>query len=233
MTNYLAGAVLILIIVAVLPAYLKKKKSLSSILKMDLSFNPETGRPGETVYFVMKADAKKSIKSSLIEGELKCLQYSSDFWLTLDRLSFVNTGHMLSGILFSMGKDYMFVKGAKNTYSGALPIPEEAYPTESKPGSKIRWIARVRVHAENYEPAEAVRELLVKKVRLKKASEKGGVMEDHGEVTVDAVSRKNAPARRQDVILSFEGDLRAQQGKDGVGPTRFSFLELEAGDENK
>jgi hypothetical protein len=228
METRLALGLVLLLVVAGIIIHRRRAVRLEGILNLDVTFRPPEVCLGDSVEIFLMSHPGKTVKASLVEGELVCRRYSSPALLKLEEMKIpgLPVGEPLAMLLFTLGSDLVFTGGVRTSFGGSLPIPADSFPTQAEEGYHIRWTVTMRVHVPGYRPAVAQRELRVicRGGKLVGAGEAKG--EAEGTAAAGAVRH---PRAADGVVLEVEGDTRDgdRDGKQKNVPSRFSFLEIE------
>lgn len=208
-----------------------RSRSLDRVLNLKLEVNPPRVNRGQDVKVSLITNPTRKIKGEVVSGELICKQFRSYSGSMKDWTeSSVSThGEILSHFLFSFGSDLVFLPGIDNRYEGIIPIPEDAYPTDTGAPMQVHWAVRVTVHIEGYSPTVTFKEFNVTSYHPLMVEAKGKdelLPADH----VMKTGRKGA--LRQNIQVVFSGSEEESGTKKITREaSSFGFLELD-GDQN-
>jgi len=224
----ITGSFILILFIAII-IYLREKSRLSKLLNLKLDINPEKACIGGPIDFFIRAHPEKTIKSSMIEGELVCKKFSHSWLVWLENVGLFGfpVGEPITMITFSLGKDLMFVNGTSLTYGGRLRMPEDSFATESSRVIKIGWYIIIRIHAVGFSPAIIKRKLTVIKSNGKDLTKIKENMLKEKNIDIFNIYKPKRTVENQNLILMVEGDPRKELKKDHSGSSRFSYLELE------
>jgi len=223
--------VVILLIIGVLGIgyyFYKRSRSLDRVLNLRLEVNPPRVNRGQEIKVSLIVNPTRKIKGEVVSGELLCKQFKKYSGSMRDwSESAISThGEILSHFLFSFGSDLVFLPGIENRYEGIIPIPDDAYPTDTDAPMEIHWAIRATVHIEGYNPTVTFREFNVTAYhpQMIEAQKKEDLL------SADHVLQKGRKgALRENIQVVFSGSDNGISDKNiSQSGSSFSYLELDS-----
>ncbi len=132
-------------------------------------------------------------------------------------------------LIFSFGKDLVFLENTDSSFRGYVPIPQDSEPTLKDGSLEVRWTLTVRVHIEGFKPIRMRKEVIVKRgSSVVKPSNKE---EKKVSKTFVGFPKRKKVFRGENVTFLIEGEENVSKEEDNDIESRFQYLELE--DEGK
>lgn len=224
------GIIILFIVVFVsLFCYRRWKDRLNRILNLSLELDPEEVNRGESFAFILHSNPTQSVNSTEVEGDLTCRRYTHHgIGKLVETVSPKEGGETLTKLIFSFGEDLVFLENSDSAFKARIPVPDDAEPTSSHKLYSIKWLLTVRVHVPGFQPASVSKEVKVTALHPSFIQSQEQVIE------APDLSTARKVARKENVIVSLEGDTRQEEEEHSEKEqmSRFSFLEITGKEKN-
>ncbi len=179
------GVVLFILIILVLAGVMSYfiLSNFKSQMNLELKLEPQELLKGEKVKVIVKANPSQKVKILSLDGHLIGKKYDGykGSWLEKSDLPYISPGIVLRKTLFSFGENIELEAGKERTFTGTIPIPDDAVPTEIRGVMQVHWFVTVKAKVMPYLPPVVLQEELV--ILRKEIYDEKLPMEEQGEYT--------------------------------------------------